>query len=67
MNQKLPEGWDEEKIQRIIEAYEEDAERGQLLAQPHKKRNDYALVEIPKALLPEVRKLVARYEESESK
>ena len=66
MNQGVPEDWDEKRIQNVIKAYEKDAD-GRLLNRAYRKRSDYAFVEVPKALLPEVRKLVARYEMTRKK
>jgi hypothetical protein len=63
MNQELPEGLDEEKIQRIIEKYDRAASGHLLVSYARwRKRSDYAFVEVPKELLPTVRKLIANCE-----
>ena len=63
MNQELPEGWDEEKVRRIIEKYDRAASGHLLVSDARwRKHSDYALVEVPKNLLPTIRKLVAEYE-----
>ena len=63
MNQELPEGWDEERIRRIIEKYDRAASGHLLVSEARwRKRSDYALAEVPKELLPTIRKLIAKYE-----
>ena len=64
MNQKLPDGWDEKQIQEIIAFYDKQADANLLVRTRPLKRNAYAFVEVPKALLPSVRKLISKYERS---
>jgi hypothetical protein len=61
MKKDLPEGWDEEKIQRIIEEYDQHADGRLLQARGVRRRSDTALVEVPKDLLPAIRELLAQH------
>jgi hypothetical protein len=63
MNQELPEDLDEKQIRRIIEKYDREASGHLLVSRARwRKRNDYAFIEVPKELLPRIRKLVAEHE-----
>jgi hypothetical protein len=65
MNQNLPEGWDGEHVRKIIDFYERNLDRN-IHSRRYKKRNDNALIEIPKALLPDVWRLIAAYEKKQA-
>jgi len=63
MNQnKLPPGWDEERIQRVLTHYERQTEADAVLEDAAMfKKETNALIEIPVELLPVVRELLASY------
>jgi hypothetical protein len=61
--QEFPEEFDEAEVQRIIAAYDERAATNSLVSERrYVKHGDYAQVEVPKRLLPTVRRLIAEYE-----
>lgn len=58
--QELPDGWDEEKVQRVAAHYEQQtgadaATEDDALADP-----DHVLMQIPADLVEEVRRLIAK-------
>ena len=63
--QKLPPGWDEERIREVIAAYENQTEDEQF-AEIESAREDpgVTMVAVPTELVPEVQALLARYEGS---
>ena len=64
MNQELPKGWDEERIRKIIEHYENQTEEEALAEdEAARSREGYAWVQIPHALLPEIMQLIDEYED----
>jgi hypothetical protein len=61
---KYPEGWNEERVRRLLAHYEEQSE-GEAVAEDEAAFEDaQAVVEVPKELLPEIRKLIARHRAS---
>lgn len=62
---KYPEGWDEERVRRLLAHYEEQSE-DEAVAEDEAAFEDesQAFVEVPRELLPEVRKLIARHRAS---
>jgi hypothetical protein len=65
MNQNLPEEWDEERIRRIIAYYDRHPNR-EVMPRKFKKRSSFVFVEIPRALLPDVLRLVSDHEEKQA-
>ena len=65
IKQDFPAGWDEARVQRVIEEY-----KAEIVGEPDGRRytraNDYAFVEVPKDLVPVIRKLVAEYEKKQA-
>lgn len=66
MNQnRLPEGWDEERVRRALGHYEDQsdddavAEDEAALAEPGQ-----SLIEVPSELVPAVRELIARHKKT---
>jgi hypothetical protein len=57
----LPSGWDEERLDRVLQYYEAqtDAEAAAEHDEAYRSRGA-TLVEVPFDLLPEVRRLIAR-------
>jgi hypothetical protein len=62
-DRKYPPGWDEERVRRVIAHYEQQTEE-EAVAEDEAAFEDenLAVVEIPKELVPEVRRIVAKYE-----
>ena len=62
---RYPEGWDEERVRRLLAHYEEQSEE-EAVAEDAAAFEDgsEAVVEVPKELLPEIRKLIARHRAS---
>jgi hypothetical protein len=62
---KFPKGWDAERVRRLLEHYEEQSEE-EAVAEDEAAFDDdgQTFVEVPKELVPEVRKLIARHRAS---
>lgn len=64
---EFPEGWDERRVREVLDYYENQtdeeaaAEHEAALAQPQ-----HTLMSVPSELVPEVRKLIARFEEKKA-
>lgn len=58
----FPEGWDEERVRRLLVHYQEQSE-SEAVAEDEAALEDetQTLMEVPKELVPEVRKLIARH------
>lgn len=59
----FPEGWDEERVRAVIDYY--DAHQDELLALAvgaASSSHGTSLMEVPTALVPAIRALIARYE-----
>ena len=59
----VPEGWDEERVRAVIDYY--DAHQDELLAlatEAASNTHGTRLMEVPTALVPTIRALIARYE-----
>lgn len=58
---RFPEGWDEERVRRVISDYESQTEE-EAVAEDEAAfhQTGQAFVEIPNELLPEVRELLAK-------
>ena len=63
LNQDLPEGWDEERIRKIIEYYDNQTE-DEAIAEDEAawNREGYTWIQVPHALVAEVIKIVEEFE-----
>jgi chromosome condensin MukBEF ATPase and DNA-binding subunit MukB len=63
IEQRFPPGWDEERVQRLLTELDSRTEEEWVVADEAaaEEDEDQALVKVPEALLPEVRRLLARY------
>ncbi len=62
---RYPEGWDEERVRRLLARYEEQsADEAVAEDEAAFDQETQAVVEVPKELLPEIRKLIARHRAS---
>ncbi len=59
---RFPAGWDEERVRRLLERYEGQTE-AEAIAEDEAALElaDQVFVEVPRELVPEVRKLIARH------
>ena len=60
--QRFPPGWDEERVRRVLEHYDQQSEE-EALAEDEaafEDRNE-TLMEVPTDLVPEVRRLLAKH------
>ena len=62
MKNEFPVGWDEDEIRKIAEYYDREASGEIVIRPPLKKGNDLWFVEVPKAPLPKIRRLLAEFE-----
>ncbi len=61
--QKLPPGWDEQRIEELIAHYENQTEDEEIAdIEAARDAEDITLMAIPTGLVPEVRALLARQE-----
>jgi hypothetical protein len=62
---KFPPGWDEERVRRLLSHYEGQTEE-ETVAEDEAAFEDESLtfIEVPKEILPEVRRLLARHRAS---
>lgn len=62
---RFPPGWDEERVRRVLSHYEDQTEE-EAVAEDEAALDagSQALVEVPRDLLPEVRRLIARHKAS---
>jgi hypothetical protein len=60
---KFPPGWDEERVRRVLDHYEHQTEE-QALAEDEAayELEEQSMMEIPNALVPKVRNLIAQYQ-----
>ena len=60
MNNDFPEGWNEERVQKIIKHYEKQTEI-EAIAEDEASFElaDQAYIEVPKKLLPKIRELIS--------
>ena len=60
---KFPPGWDEERVRRVLDYYEHQTEE-QALAEDEAayELEEQSMMEIPNALVPKVRNLIAQYQ-----
>ena len=59
---KGPDSRDEDELRKLAEFFDREAAGEIVIRPPLRKRSDYSYVEVPKALLPKIRRLVAEYE-----
>ena len=62
---KFPPGWDEDRVRRLLSHYEEQTEEEAVAEDEAAFEDDTkAFIEVPRELVPEVRKLIARHRAS---
>jgi hypothetical protein len=62
---KFPPGWDEQRVQRVLDHYESQSE-DEAVAEDEAARSDPSgtFIEVPKDLVPKVRELIAKHKKS---
>ena len=62
---KFPPGWDEERVRRVLAHYEQQTEE-EAVAEDEAALEDstQTVIEVPKDLLPAIRELIGKHEES---
>jgi hypothetical protein len=61
-NSKLPVGWTEEKVRRILAHYEEQTEEEALLEEEAGIESSETVMNVPHDLVPKVRELIAKHQ-----
>jgi hypothetical protein len=62
---QFPPGWDEARVRDVIEYYENQTE-DEAVAEDEAAFADSTMMAVPPPLVPEVRELIARYEEKKA-
>ncbi len=64
---RFPPGWDEQRVRRVLEHYEQQSE-DEAVAEDEAAFEDrtQAVMEVPVALVPTIRKLIAEHEAQDS-
>jgi hypothetical protein len=58
---KFPDGWDDEKVQRVLAHYEDQTEDEALAEDEAGVESSITLMNVPQELLPQVRELIAKH------
>lgn len=59
-NGNLPEGWDDEKVRRVIAHYELQGEDDALIEDAAGVESSETVMSVPRELVPKVRELIAK-------
>ena len=59
--ENLPEGWDDEKIRRVIAHYEQQGEEDALIEDEAGVESSETVMSVPRELVPKVRELIAKH------
>lgn len=64
---KYPPGWDEKRVQSVLDHYESQSEEEALAEDEAAYEDDgQTIIEIPSGLVPKVRELIAKYRQTGS-
>ncbi|HTU44558.1 MAG TPA: hypothetical protein VMF91_05825 [Bryobacteraceae bacterium] len=58
---KFPEGWDEEKVQRVLAHYENQSYDDAAAEEDAAMDSSETVVSVPRDLLPQIRELIAKH------
>ena len=61
---QFPQGWDEERVRDVFEHYENQTEE-EAVAEDEAAFAHSTMMAVPPSLVPEVRELIARYEQEQ--
>jgi predicted ATP-dependent serine protease len=59
---RFPQGWDEERVRRVLAHYESQRDEEVVAEDKQAFENGGTVVEVPTALLPVIREVIAQYE-----
>ena len=59
---RFPEGWDEERVRKTLSFYEQQTQEEAVAEDEAAFENSETMIEIPKELLPAIRKLIAKHQ-----
>jgi hypothetical protein len=59
---KFPEGWDENRVQRVIAHYEKQTEDEALAKDEADVESSETVMTVPRDLVPKVRELIAKHQ-----
>jgi hypothetical protein len=60
---KFPNGWDEDKVQRVLAHYGEQTEDAALAEDEAGIESSETVMNVPRDLVPKVRELIAKYQD----
>lgn len=60
-NENLPEGWDDEKVRRVLAYYEQQSEEDALIEDEAGVESSETVMSVPRELVPKVRELIAKH------
>ena len=61
----FPPGWDEQRVQRLLKHYEEQSE-DEAVAEDEAAFQEQTVMEVPSALVPAIRELIAKHKKEHS-
>ena len=59
--ENLPEGWNEEKVRRVLAYYEQQSEDDALIEDEAGVESSETVMSVPRDLVPKVRELIAKH------
>jgi hypothetical protein len=59
--ENLPEGWNEEKVRRVLAYYEQQSEEDALIEDEAGVESSETVMSVPRDLVPKVRELIAKH------
>jgi hypothetical protein len=59
--ENLPEGWNEEKVRRVLAYYEQQSEEDALIEDEAGVESSETVISVPRDLVPKVRELMAKH------
>ena len=57
---RFPAGWDESRVHRVLDHYEEQSDEGALAEDEVRYDSNHTVMEVPKELVPTIRSLIAK-------
>jgi hypothetical protein len=57
----LPDGWDDERVRRVINHYEQQGEADALIEDEAGVESSETVMSVPRELVPKVRELIAKH------
>jgi hypothetical protein len=59
--ENFPEGWNEEKVRRVLDYYEQQREEDALIEDEAGVESSETVMSVPRELVPKVRELIAKH------